>query len=127
MFKSYGYLQILNGVRIIAPFDFVLYYQKLFTMATWNTVKSQIPKHKAHISIYLPDIHGKNIDISIIKHLSGKKIEFYYNPTDFVITKKNVWMKVNCQEAETIKQQLNIVDKNFLGFHMVVCNFKFDI
>lgn len=124
MFKSYGKLQISNGVRIMAPFDIVLYYRTLFSYDTYNTIKSQTPKHFAHISIYLPDIHGKNVDTSVIKHLEGKRIEFEYDPTQFRITTKNVWMLVKCEEAERIKKQLNIVDKNFLGFHMVVANFK---
>lgn len=124
MYRAYGHLQIDNGVRIIAPFDFVLYYQKLYSMSTWNTVKSQLPKHKAHISIYLPDIHGRNVDTSVITHMKGKKIYFEYNPVDFTVTRKNVWMSVKCDEAEAIKKQLKIVDRNFLGYHMVVCNFK---
>ena len=123
-FKATGKLEILNGVRIIAPFDMVLYYQKLFTMATWNTVKSQLPRHGAHISIYLPDIHGKNVDMTPILYMKGKKIEFEYDPLDFIITRKNVWMKVRCEEANKIKDMLKIVDKNFLGFHMTVLNFK---
>lgn len=126
MYKSYGMLEIHNGVRIVAPLDFVLYYQKLYSMYTWNTIKSQIPKHKSHISIYLPDIHGRNVDMSPILHLKGKRIEFEYDPINFTITKKNVWMLIKCDDAEKIKKMLNITDKNFLGYHMVVCNFKFD-
>ena len=124
MFKSNGRLEIRNGVRIITSLDFCLYYQRLFGYYTYKTIKSQIPMHGGHISIYLPDIHGKNIDTSIIKHLSGKIIEFEYTPENIVITRKNVWTPVICPEALIIKNQLNVIDKNFLGFHLTLCNFK---
>jgi len=126
MFKSYGTLEIRNGVRIITDFDIIRYYKKLFELYHWNTVKSQLPKHKAHISIYLPDIHGKNVDMSPITHLDGKRIEFSYNPENMIITRKNVWMNVDCPEAANIKNMLKIVDNNFLGYHIVVTNFKFE-
>jgi hypothetical protein len=123
-YKASGKLEIKSGVRIIAPVDFILYYQKLFTMATWNTIKSQTPQHGAHISIVLPKIHGEAADLSPIHQWNGKRIEFEYNPLDIIITKKNVWMKVKCDEAENIKKILGITDKNFLGFHMTILNFK---
>jgi len=93
-------------------------------MAHWNTIPSQLPRHFFHISIYLPDIHGKNIDITPIKHLAGKRIEFEYDPTQVVITRKNIWMNVKCDEAQKIKDMLGIVDKNFWGFHVTILNFK---
>lgn len=124
MFKSSGILQISNGVRIIANYDLCRYYKQLFEYSNWNTVKSQLPKHGAHISIYLPDIHGKNIDISPIKHLAGTRIAFKYDPSKITITKKNIWMAVECTDAMKIKNMLKIVDKNFWGFHLVVSNFK---
>ena len=125
MFKSCGYLQIKDGVRIICSYDIVRYYQKLFQMAHWNTVKSQLPAHGCHVSIALPSIHG-NFDVSPIKHLAGEIIEFEYNPEDIVITRKNVWMNVKCPRAQEIKDMLQIVDKNFFSYHLVVCNFKFE-
>jgi hypothetical protein len=124
MFTSSGRLQIDNGVRIIGDYDIVRYYQRLFQMAHWNTVKSQLPAHGLHLSIYLPDIHGKNVDVSPIKHLIGERIEFEYDPEDIVITKKNVWVNVKCPRAQEIKDMLKIVDKNFWGFHCVLLNFK---
>ena len=93
-------------------------------MAHWNTVKSQLPAHGNHLSIYLPEIHGKKIDLSPITHLAGEKIEFEYNPEDIVITRKNVWMNVKCPRAQEIKDMLGIVDKNFYGFHVTLMNFK---
>jgi hypothetical protein len=126
MFKSHGYLQIEQGVRILTPLDLILYYQKLFSLATWHTRKFQTPKHLGHISIYLPNIHGENGSMAPIKHLNGHEISFQYDPADITITQKNVWMKVICEEAQAIKDNLKIVDKNFLGFHLVICNFKFE-
>jgi len=124
VFKSIGKLQIEKGVRIICSYDIVRYYQRLFQLYNWNTVKSQLPAHGAHISIYLPDIHGKNIDISPIKHLEGKRIEFEYDPTNITISKKNVWMNVKCEEAMEIKNMMKIIDTNFWGFHCTLLNFK---
>ncbi len=124
MYKSYGRLEINNGVRILMNLDFVLYYQKLFGYYTYNTVRNQIPKHKSHISIYLPDIHGKHIKTDCIKYLAGKNIEFSYDPTNIFITKKNVWMVVDCYEAHIIKDKLGIIDRNFKGFHLTILNFK---
>jgi hypothetical protein len=124
MFKSFGRLQIEKGVRIVGCYDIVRYYQRLFQMAHWNTVKSQLPAHGTHISIALPGIHG-NFDTSPINQLAGEKIYFEYNPEDIVITKKNIWMNVKCPKAQEIKDMMKIVDKNFWGFHLVVGNFKF--
>ena len=126
MFKSRGKLQISNGVRIVSSFELCRYYKKLFELAHWNTIPSQLPRHGCHISIYLPDIHGKNIDTSKINHLEGEQIEFSYNPENFIITKKNVWMNVDCPRALEIKNMMGIVDKNFWCFHIVVTNFKFE-
>ena len=123
MFKSYAKLEIDNGVRLVGCYDIVRYYQRLFQMAHWNTVKSQLPAHGTHISIALPSIHG-NFDVSPIKHLAGEIIDFEYNPEDIVITRKNVWMNVKCPRAQEIKDMMKIVDKNFFGYHLVLCNFK---
>ena len=125
MYKSNGYLQIMNGVRIICSYDICRYYQRLFQMAHWNTIPSQLPAHGTHISIALPAIHG-NFDVNPIKQLDGEVIEFEYNPEDIVITRKNVWMNVKCNRAQEIKDMMKIVDRNFFGYHMVLTNFKFE-
>ena len=126
MFKSFGKLEIREGVRIVGCYDIARYYQRLFQMAHWNTIPSQLPAHGLHLSIYLPDIHGKNVDVSPINHLNDERIEFEYNPEDMVITRKNVWVNVKCDRAMEIKNMLGIVDKNFWGWHFTVCNFKFE-
>jgi hypothetical protein len=67
------------------------------------------------------------VDIRNVMSLNGQKIEFEYDPTDICITTKNVWMKVKCNEAQIIKDNLGIIDKNFKGFHLTICNFKFEL
>jgi len=126
MYKGKGKLEIRNGIRIIVNYDLIRYYQKLFSFYTYKTVKFQSPMHGSHISIYLPKIHG-SIDLSSVNYLNGVDIEFEYHPDSFTITKKNVWMKVVCPLADEIKKKLDIVDKNFLGYHLTILNFKFDI
>lgn len=125
MFKSYGKIEVKNGIRIILEADFIRYYKRLLDFYYFHTLKNQPPKHGAHLSIVLPDIH-KNIDISKALIYNDTIVDFEYNPEEVIITKKNVWMKANCDFAEKLKKELNVVENDFWGFHIVICNFKFN-
>ena len=125
MFSSYGYVKIDTALRISVDIDFIRYYQKLFNYYFYNTVKNQLPAHQGHISVILPKIH-KNIDIGNLMVYNDLRVDFEYNPEDITITHKNVWMAVKCKWAEDIKRKLDIIEKDFWGFHIVICNFKFN-
>jgi hypothetical protein len=126
MFKSFGKLEINNGVRIITSIDFVLYYKWLIEKHFYNTRKFQIPKHLAHSTLINPKIH-KNVDISMAKKYVGKKIEFEYNPLEIYESKVNFWIPIICPEGDEIKKKCNVDDgKNYWGLHLTICNTKFD-
>jgi len=123
--KMTGKIEVNNGLRVKVDLDFCRYYMWLATKYHYNTQKYQLPMHGAHISIYLPHIHGK-IDLTPYKKLHGSLVDFDYDLNNIVITKKNVWIPVKSSAAYEIKKSMGITDKNFLGFHLTVCNTKFD-
>jgi len=124
MFKSYGKLQIDNGVRIIVKLDFLLYYKRLIEMYHYNTLKLQIPKHLGHITLINPKIH-KNVNYDNAKKYIGKYIEFSYNPLEIYESRVNFWIPVISPQADLIKKECNVDDgKNYWGLHCTVGNMK---
>lgn len=124
MFRSTGRIEIANGIRVKVEGDICSYYRKLFAHSVYFTKKSQLPTYGAHISIVLPEIH-KIVDYSLATGYSGKVVDFYYDPENTFISKKNIWINVNLPIGEEVKKLFNIQENNFWGYHLVVCNFKF--
>lgn len=130
MIKLQGHIEVNNGVRIVTNWDLCRYYQWLFNKYHFNIIKNQLPRHKSHVSILLPDIHGiKNFDK--VKFLNGKRVSFFINPEKVTITKKNCWLAVVLDKeaikiANFIKKVYNVNDKGFWGYHLVILNFKFN-
>jgi hypothetical protein len=126
MFKSYGKIEVKNGVRIICGIDICRYYQKLIHMYYFNTVKTQLPAHNAHITLANPKIH-KGADYERAKKYIDKRVEFWYSPEDAYISRVNFWFPVKCDWAENIREELNIIDgSNWWGYHLTIANVKFN-
>ena len=123
MFKAYGIVEVRKGVRINLNLDFIRYYRALYNFYTYQTVKNQLPMYGAHISVILPAIH-KGVDFLPAIKYNRNKVEFEYDPKSVFISKKNVWMNVKCEWAEKLKKELGIVENNFWGYHLTICNFK---
>jgi len=124
--KGNGTIAVSNkGVRINTHIDVCKYYQWHITKYHYNTVKTQLPKYKAHITIVNPDIH-KICDFKAVAHLNGRKVEFEYDPERMFRSRVNFWMPVKFDLEKEIKQILSIKDgKKYLGLHITVCNMKF--
>ena len=126
MFKSHGKLEINNGVRIVADWDLIRYYHQLVEYYTYQTKRLQLPAHGAHITIVNPKIH-KNVDLNLCKNIRGIKVEFFYYPEKIYVSPKNYWIPVTCEFADNLKKSLNVKEtNNWLGFHLTVCNNKFN-
>jgi hypothetical protein len=126
MFTGYGKIEIRNGIRIIADWDMIRYYQRLVEFATHRTERLQLPAHGAHITIVNPKIH-KNVNLNLCRNIAGIKVEFVYYPEKMCKSPKNYWIPVDCEFAENLKKSLNVKEtNNWLGFHLTVCNNKFN-
>jgi hypothetical protein len=118
-----------NFIRIITNLDFCKYYRWLFTRYHYFTIKSNLPKHHAHINIFSPKIYP---DIKIDKALSyhDKNVTFEYDFTGnyggFTKGFLNFWMDVKCKEADEIYKLLDIPEKDgkFNRFHLTILNTK---
>ena len=120
-----GKIQIKNGIRVIIGWDFVAYYQKLIDYYYYRTLRNQLPAHGGHISIVLPNFH-KDIDYGLVKQYDGVWADFEYDPTNVIITSKNIWIPVDLPVGWEIKNKLGIKnEKGFKGYHATVVNFKF--
>ncbi|RTL01281.1 MAG: hypothetical protein EKK57_05030 [Proteobacteria bacterium] len=121
--KLTGIIEVNKGVRINVAGDIGPYYRRLYHSYRYNTVKTNLPLYKNHISIVLPDIHG-DFDYHKVRKYHGQSAAAWYNVEDIVISKTNVWLNVYCPIGDVIKAELGIKELNFWGYHMVVCNFK---
>jgi hypothetical protein len=72
-------------------------------------VKWETPRHGGHISLYIPEIHGRNVKIpSIVRN--GERIAFEYDPINLRMGGskfKNCWFPVKCERGNEIKRILN--------------------
>jgi hypothetical protein len=114
-----------NGLKIAVEKDFLRYYFHLILKSPVETLGLGLPMHGSHISVTLPRIHGEKIVMQSKKY-AGQDVSFWYNGD---IVKggswfSNYWMKIDCPRADEIKKELGIVEKNFLGYHLTLCNTK---
>lgn len=126
MFLGHGYIQVKDGIRIIADLDLIRYYHRLIDYHQYHTQRLQLPTHGAHITIVNPKIH-KNIFINDALQHHGKRVTFEYFPERMYKSPKNFWIPVSSKYADKIKKQLGVDDgKNYWGLHMTVANTKFE-
>jgi hypothetical protein len=120
--KSFGKLQITdNAIRVSVSMDFIKYY-KQFVDKQFR-IFSDYPAHGGHITITQIKIN-KSFGFKSYKHLSGKIINFEYNP-DIIVGGQskgfmNFWMKVRSAEIDKLMKDLGIVQ----NLHVTVSNTK---
>jgi hypothetical protein len=130
MLRALGYWKITdNSISIITDEGFCWFYRWLFNRAHYHTIKTQTPKHGAHINIIAPKIHGI-IDCSKYNYLNGQEIYFNYdvmgNYGGFTRGFKNFWLDVFIPEAEEILKNFGLLNKQdgFEFFHISILNNK---
>jgi hypothetical protein len=101
--------------------DFIKYY-KQFVDKQFR-IFSDYPAHGGHITITQIKIN-KSFGFKSYKHLSGKIINFEYNP-DIIVGGQskgfmNFWMKVRSAEIDKLMKDLGIVQ----NLHVTVSNTK---
>lgn len=128
--KASGKFEIKNGfLRVVLDSDFCRYYKWLFDKAHFHTIKTQLPKHGAHINIVSAKIH-KGVDVSKYKKLNGKRIEFKYdirgNIGGFTKGFRNFWFDVHSKELVRLAQDLGVfkASSKFAPFHITILNTK---
>ena len=124
--KGQGKIEVDNGVRIVTNVDICKYYSWHINKAFWNTIKSQIPKHRGHVTILNPKIH-KITDFSSALKYHNKPVDFMYSPEDIYISKVNFWFPAKSNIEQEIKDLFEVVDApNYWGLHLTIANTKFE-
>lgn len=124
MIKCLGRLEINNGVRILTNSDLCFYYQWLIRKHFYNLVKIQTPSFGAHISLYIPSVHGKK-DETLAYPYKNYQIQFELYPELMYISKVNYWIPVKCEIGDIIKKRMKIKEgNNYWGLHLTVANCK---
>jgi len=125
MFKASGYIQVNDGVRIIASHDTIRYYHRLVDEYFFHCNKFQLPAHGAHVTVVNPKIH--KVNWAKARKYIGKVVEFDVYPEDAHISAVNVWLPVRCDFADNLKRELGVDDgRNYWGLHLTICNKKFN-
>lgn len=125
MFKSFGKIQVQDGIRIITSHDTILYYHRLVDEYFFHCKKFQLPAHGAHVTIVNPKIH--KVNWAKARKYIGKVVEFEVFPEDAHISAVNVWLPVFCDFADELKRELGVDDdRNYWGLHLTICNKKFN-
>jgi hypothetical protein len=124
--KATGWLQIDDAVRIVTNADICRYYQWFITKEFWYTVKTQLPRHGAHITVVNPKIHKSN-DFRAIRNLKGQRVNFEFDPTCLYGSRVNYWIPVKCPMVKRIRDILKITEYGCdKGPHLTICNKKFN-
>jgi len=125
MFEYTSKLYFHNGLKIKIEEDFLNYYYWHLLKSKHSTLGLSLPKYKNHISIILPKIHGKTI-VEKSKKYVNELVTFTY--TGEIIKGgtwfENYWLKIQCDRVAQIKQELGVVEKNFLGLHLTLASTK---
>lgn len=130
MFNYDSHFYYDNGLKIYVEQELLDYYFWHIRKATYNCLKLQKPAYGGHISVILPNIHGEEKSESSKKYI-GERVSFSYD--NEIIQGgsakgfKNFFVKVECQRANQIKEELKIVEEGFLGLHFTICSNKSEI
>lgn len=130
MFKYSSEFYFHRGLKIKLDFDILRYYLWHVYRCPYETLGQMIPMYGAHVSVTLP-LHGNEI-VEKSKKYAGQDVDLWYNGYIKIGGRlkyngkqhKNYWMPMECPRAEEIKNELGIVENNFLGFHCTISNNK---
>ena len=115
-----------TGLRIDLGYDFSRYYQWLIHKHFYDCKKTQLSKHGSHVSIITKKLHGPKFNREKLAKYHKMEVELSYD-INMVIGGNgfdNFWFRVDFPLGDEIKREAGIVEKNFLGFHVTVCNTK---
>lgn len=122
-----------DSIRVVLDSDFCAFYSFLYKKFVWNTVKTNLPRHGAHINIVSEKIH-KNVDCSRFLKRNGEIVKFSYNVEGnfggFSKGFKNFWFDVESKKMSDIADDLGIFQKKsdivagFARFHITIFNTK---
>lgn len=124
MFKYRSQFYFDNGLKIRVDFDLLRYYM-WHLYRNVDSIGLNYPKHKAHISVILPRIHGKEA-VEKSKVYVGQPVDLCYSG-DIKFGGswfKNAWLPVECDQAEQVKKELKIKETNFIGYHLTIGSTK---
>jgi hypothetical protein len=123
--KIKGKIQVSNGVRIVINSDICRYYQSLIRREMpW--IKTQLPTHGGHVTIYNPKLHGK-ADLKLASYLRNKEVELTIFPERLNQSKVNFWIPATAAIYDEVKRLLRFKETDrWLGLHLTVCNTKFN-
>ena len=116
-----------TGLRVEFDSDFNRYYIWLITNYYYNTIKLDAPKHSGHLSIITKKLHKDKFIPNYLQQYHGQLVELQYNPTDLRTGGNNFtnfWFPVEFKLGTVIKKALGIIENNFLGYHITICNNK---
>lgn len=125
MFKITTKFYFDKGLKIAVDQEVLRYYMWQIARGPKCTLGQQLPMRKAHISVILPRIHGKDI--------TRRSQQFADQEVEITCTGDihqggswftNYWVMFNCVQAEQVKALLGVHETNFLGYHLTVCNNK---
>jgi len=104
-------------VVIKADNDLTRYYIKQFNFANRaKDIQLMFPAWGGHISI----VRGEDIkDKNYLSSLNDKKISFSYDP-EVKGNGNHFWLKVECPEAENIREKLGLYKKTRFDFHLTI-------
>ena len=115
-----------TGLRICLERDFIEYYRWLILQYYHNCIKIATPRHGAHIAIVTKALHKKEFCLDQLAKYHNMEVDFEYS-LDMKIGGSyftNFWLPVNFPLGAEIKNDLEIQETNFLGFHITVANTK---
>ena len=117
-----------TGLRVNLERDFINYYIWMIRRYYWNCIKINAPKHGAHISIITKKLH-KEFNKNKLQKYHNKMVDFWYDPAIRMGGSyfTNFWLFVDLPIGEKIKNELGIVEKGFLGYHITIGSDKYII
>ena len=116
-----------TGLRVMFNEDFSRYYLWLIHRYYFNCIKLDRPKHGTHLSIVTKALHNNYFNSEYLSKYHNMQVELFYNPEDLKTGGRNFtnfWFPMEFELGTKIKEDLGIVESNFLGFHVVVGNDK---
>jgi hypothetical protein len=128
MFEYKTRLYYDNGLKIKVEQELFDYYFWHILKGTNQTLALCKPLYGSHISVTLPNIHGcETVESS--KKYAGEEVTIKYSGEIFQGGSwfVNYWLPMYCERAGEIKDELGIVEDNFLGFHLTICSNKADM
>jgi|GEM_PF-4873386 len=125
---SGNYVVTNRSIKVKTCDDICKYYQWLFNRHHFNTIKSNRPRHGAHVGVVSSKIH--DVDCTKFLHLNDTPVDFSVdisgNYGGFSRGFLNFWLDAYSVDFINIRKQLNIhkIEPGFSPFHLTILNTK---